>query len=137
MTRLFIAGAWEEARSGEAIEAISPATGERIGDVAQGDREDARRAVAAARAAFPGWAATTAFERAGALRRIAEACERRRDELARALTLDQGKPLQAEAYDEVDEVVAMWRGAAEDGIRLEGTIPPSSDPAKRVLLLRR
>jgi succinate-semialdehyde dehydrogenase/glutarate-semialdehyde dehydrogenase len=137
MTRLFIAGAWEEARSGEAIEAISPATGERIGDVAQGDREDARRAVAAARAAFPGWAATTAFERAAALRRIAEACERRRDELARALTLDQGKPLYAESYAEVDELIAMWRGAAEDGIRIEGAIPASFTPGTRVLLLRR
>ena len=54
---------------------------------------------------------------------------RRREELARALTLDQGKPLHAEAYDEVDELVAMWRGAAEDGIRLEGSIPPSAAPA--------
>jgi succinate-semialdehyde dehydrogenase/glutarate-semialdehyde dehydrogenase len=137
MTRLFIAGAWEDARSGEAIEAMSPATGERIGDVAQGDREDARRAVEAARAAFPAWAATTAFERANALRRIADACERRRDELARALTLDQGKPLFAESYDEVDELVAMWRGAAEDGLRIEGSIPPSFTPGARVLLLRR
>jgi len=137
MTRLFIAGAWEDARSGETIQAISPATGERIGDVAQGDREDAGRAVDAARAAFPAWAAATAFERAGALRRIADACERRRDELARALTLDQGKPLYAESYDEVDELVAMWRGAAEDGIRIEGSIPPSLTPGTRVLLLRR
>jgi acyl-CoA reductase-like NAD-dependent aldehyde dehydrogenase len=137
MTRLFIAGEWQDPRSGEAIEAISPATGERIGDVAQGDREDARRAVQAAREAFPAWAAATAFERADALRRIADVCERRRDELARALTLDQGKPLYAESYDEVDELVAMWRGAAEDGIRIEGAIPPSSTRGTRVLLLRR
>jgi acyl-CoA reductase-like NAD-dependent aldehyde dehydrogenase len=137
MTRLFIAGEWQDARSGDAIEAISPATGERIGDVAQGDREDARRAVEAAHAAFPGWAAATAFERADALRRIADACERRRDELARALTLDQGKPLYAESYDEVDELIAMWRGAAEDGVRVEGSIPASFTPGARVLLLRR
>src|SRR4051812_21296006 len=136
-TSLFIGGTWEEARSGATIEAISPVTGERIGDVAQGDREDARRAVEAARSAFPAWAAATAFERAGTLRRIAEVCERRRDELARALTLDQGKPLFAEAFDEVDELIAMWRGAAEDGIRIEGSIPPSSSPGTRVLLLRR
>ena len=134
MTRLFIAGAWEEARS--AIQATSPATGESIGDVAQGDREDARRAVAAARAAFPAWAAATAFERAAALRRIADACERRRDELARVCTLDQGKPLH-ESYDEVDELVAMWRGAAEDGLRIEGAVAPSATPGARVLLLRR
>jgi acyl-CoA reductase-like NAD-dependent aldehyde dehydrogenase len=137
MTRLFIAGAWEEAPSGAAIQATSPATGESIGEVAQGDRGDARRAVAAARQAFPAWAAATAFERAAALRRIADACERRRDELARVLTIDQGKPLHAESYDEVDELVAMWRGAAEDGLRIEGSIPPSATPGTRVLLLRR
>jgi succinate-semialdehyde dehydrogenase/glutarate-semialdehyde dehydrogenase len=137
VTRLFIAGDWRDADSGEALEAMSPATGERIGDVAQGDREDAGRAVAAARAAFPAWAAATAFERGAALRRIADVCERRRDELARALTLDQGKPLYAEAYDEVDELIAMWRGSAEDGIRIEGSIPPSFSAGARVLLLRR
>jgi acyl-CoA reductase-like NAD-dependent aldehyde dehydrogenase len=136
MTRLFISGAWEEARSGATIQATSPATGESIGEVAQGDREDARRAIAAARDAFPKWARATAFERADALRRIADACERRRDELARVCTLDQGKPLH-ESYDEVDELVAMWRGAAEDGLRIEGIIPPSFTPGARVLLLRR
>jgi acyl-CoA reductase-like NAD-dependent aldehyde dehydrogenase len=136
MTRLFIAGAWEEARSGATIQATSPATGESIGEVAQGDREDARRAVAAARAAFPAWGAATAFERAAALRRIADACERRRDELARVCTLDQGKPLH-ESYDEVDELIAMWRGAAEDGLRIEGIVPPSASAGTRVLLLRR
>jgi succinate-semialdehyde dehydrogenase/glutarate-semialdehyde dehydrogenase len=135
-TRLFVGGEWVDAASGEAAEAASPATGESLGPVAQGDREDARRAIAAARDAFPKWAAATAFERAAALRRIADACEARRDELARICTLDQGKPI-AESYDEVDELVAMWRGAAEDGLRIEGSIPPSSGPGKRVLLLRR
>jgi acyl-CoA reductase-like NAD-dependent aldehyde dehydrogenase len=136
LTRLFIGGEWVEAVSGEAAEATSPATGESLGPVAQGDREDALRAIEAARDAFPGWAAATAFERAGALRRIADVCEARRDELARICTLDQGKPI-AESYDEVDELVAMWRGAAEDGIRIEGSIPPSAGKGHRVLLMRR
>ena len=60
----------------------------------------------------------------------------RRDELARICTLDQGKPI-AESYDEVDELVAMLRGAAEDGIRIEGSIPASSGEGQRVLLMRR
>ena len=119
-----------DARSGATIEATSPATGESLGAVAQGDREDARRAVAAAKAAFPAWAAATAFERAAALRRVADVCERRRDELARVLTLDQGKPLYGEAYDEVDELVAMLRGAAEDGIRIEGVDRAERDPGR-------
>jgi acyl-CoA reductase-like NAD-dependent aldehyde dehydrogenase len=137
LTRMFVAGDWRAALDGAEERASSPATGEDLGAVAKGDREDARQAVAAAASAFPGWSAETAFARAAALHRVADACERRRDELARALTLDQGKPLHAEAYDEVDELVVMWRAAAEDGVRMEGVIPPSSSPGKRVLLMRR
>jgi succinate-semialdehyde dehydrogenase/glutarate-semialdehyde dehydrogenase len=122
---------------GEFAEATSPATGEQIGLVAQADRQDVQRAVAAADAAFPEWARLSAFARAEALHRVAEVCAGRRDELARVLTLDQGKPLHPESYDEVDELIAMWHAAAEDGLRLEGTIPPSSAPGKRVLLMRR
>ncbi len=136
-TRLLIAGRFEEPGSGEFAEASSPATGEPIGLVAQADREDVGRAVAAADAAFPEWSRLSAFARAEALHRVAEVCARRREELARILTLDQGKPLVPEAYDEVDELIAMWHAAAEDGLRLEGTIPPSSAPGKRVLLMRR
>jgi acyl-CoA reductase-like NAD-dependent aldehyde dehydrogenase len=137
LTRMFVGGDWRAALDGAEDRAFSPATGEDLGAVAQGDREDARQAIAAAARAFPGWAAETAFGRAAALHRIADVCERRRDDLARALTLDQGKPLHAESYDEVDELVAMWRAAAEDGIRLEGSIPASSTPGVRVLLMRR
>jgi succinate-semialdehyde dehydrogenase/glutarate-semialdehyde dehydrogenase len=68
---------------------------------------------------------------------VADACERRRDELARILTLDQGKPLKAEAEGEVGELIEFWRMAAEDGKRIEGTIPESAAPGRRVLLLRR
>jgi acyl-CoA reductase-like NAD-dependent aldehyde dehydrogenase len=136
-TRMFIDGEWCDAASGQTIEATSPATGESLGDVAWGDRGDAQRAIAAARAAFPAWEARTAFERAAMLHRIADACERRKDELARVCTLDQGKPLAAEAVVEVGELIEFWRMAAEDGIRLEGSIPASAAPGRRVLLLRR
>jgi succinate-semialdehyde dehydrogenase/glutarate-semialdehyde dehydrogenase len=135
-TQLFVGGAWRAAEDGAVAVALSPATGEQLGEVAQGTRADAAAAVSAAVAGFGGWAAETAFARARALHRVADACAARRDQLARAATLDQGKPL-AESYDEVDELVAMWRGAAEDGIRLEGSIPPSSNPGKRVLVMRR
>ena len=137
LTRMFVGGDWCVALDGAEDRASSPATGEDLGAVARGDREDARRAVAAAVAAFPGWAAETPFARAAALHRVADVCERRREELARALTLDQGKPLHAEAYDEVDELVAMWRAAAEDGVRAEGVIANSATPGARVLLMRR
>jgi succinate-semialdehyde dehydrogenase/glutarate-semialdehyde dehydrogenase len=138
---LYIDGAWAPARSGATVEATNPATGAAIGRVASGTRDDARRAIeAAARAVAPGtgstWATWSPFDRAAVMDRIVEILTRRRDELARALTEDQGKPLLAESYDEVDELIVYFRMAAADATRLHGLLPPSVDAAKRVLVQR-
>jgi len=134
---LFVSGRWQPPSAGGYSPATSPVTGELIGQVAQADRADASLAVGVAGAAVGGWAGLTAFERAAALHRVADACLRRRDELARALTLDQGKPLLLEAYPEVDDLIGYWRDAAEDVLRLDGAIPPSRLPGARVLIERR
>ena len=133
---MFLDGAWTSSLSGETFTADSPATGEAIGEVPQGSRDDARLAIGAANRAADTWAGATAFERAGFLHRVADVVEQRRDVLTRTLTLDQGKPL-GEASDEVEELVQYWRNAAEDGKRLEGRLPNSITPGKRVLLVRR
>jgi succinate-semialdehyde dehydrogenase/glutarate-semialdehyde dehydrogenase len=133
---MFVDGAWAEAGSGATFTAESPATGETIAEVPEGDREDAQRAIAAANRAADGWAKAGAFERAAAMHRVADEVERRRATLEHALTLDQGKPL-SESRDEVEELVHYWRNAAEDAKRLEGRIPNSISADKRVLLLRR
>jgi acyl-CoA reductase-like NAD-dependent aldehyde dehydrogenase len=137
LQKMFVGGAWEPSASGETFEDTSPATGEVIADVPQGDRDDARRAIAAARAASDGWARLTAFERAAKMHKVGDVIESRRDHLARTLTLDQGKPLKAEAYDEVEELIDYWRMAAEDAKRLGGELPNSFSPGKRVMLVRR
>jgi len=131
---MFINGAW--ATADEVFEATSPATGERIGVVQKGGREDAQRAIAAANEAAGAWARLSSFTRAGYLTRVADEIERRRDALVHALTLDQGKPVR-ESRDEVEELVAYWVNAAEDGKRLEGRIANSVSDTKRVLLVRR
>jgi acyl-CoA reductase-like NAD-dependent aldehyde dehydrogenase len=105
--------------------------------VPQGDREDARAAIAAARRGADGWARLTPGQRAALMHRVGDVIESRRDELARTLSLDQGKPLHTEAHDEVDELVEYWRMAAEDAKRLAGGLPSSVSPGKRVLLARR
>ncbi len=133
---MFVDGRWTSALSGETFTAASPATGEDIAEVPQGGREDAQLAIGAANRAADAWARLTAFERAAAMNRVGDAIERRRDELAHTLTLDQGKPLH-ESRDEVEELIAYWRNAAEDGKRLEGRLPNSMSPGKRVLLVRR
>jgi acyl-CoA reductase-like NAD-dependent aldehyde dehydrogenase len=134
--RMYLDGKWVESESGDAFEATSPSTGEVIGTVPEGSREDARRAIAAAGAAWSDWAARSAFDRAAALRRVAEFIRERRNDLARTLTLDQGKPLRAEAFDEVEELVVYFEMAAADATRLEGLMPPSIDGDKRVLVYR-
>ena len=131
-----IAGDWVESESGATLEATSPATGERIGTVPQGTREDAQQAIAAANAAWREWAAYSAFDRARALERVADLVAERREDLAHTLTLDQGKPLHTEAYDEVGELEEYFRMAAADATRIEGLMPPSVDAAKRVFVYR-
>lgn len=133
---MLIDGVWTVALSGETFAATSPATGEEIGTLPNGGRDDARFAIAAANRAADRWSRTTAFERAAAMHRVADAVERRADGLVHTLTLDQGKPV-CEARDEVAELVLYWRNAAEDGKRLEGRLPNSVSPGKRVLLVRR
>jgi acyl-CoA reductase-like NAD-dependent aldehyde dehydrogenase len=134
---MFIGGEWTAGLSGDSAPATSPATGETIGTIPQGDREDARVAIHAARAAADAWGRLTAFERAAKMHAVGDVIESRRDELARTLTLDQGKPLATESFGEVDELIEYWRMAAEDAKRLGGELPNSFSPGKRVLLTRR
>ena len=134
--KLLIGGEWADSASGATFEATSPSTGEVIARVPQGAREDAQRAIAAANDAWRDWASRSAFERAAVMRRMAEIVRERRDDLARTLSLDQGKPLRAEANDEVEELIAYFEMASADATRVEGLIPPSVDPGKRVLVYR-
>ncbi len=134
--KMFVGGAGIPSESGATFEATSPSTGDAIALVPEGTREDARRAIAAANEARRDWAARSAFERAAAMERIAAIIRERRDDLGRTLALDQGKPLRAEAHDEVEELVAYFEMAAADATRMDGLIPPSVDAGKRVLVYR-
>jgi succinate-semialdehyde dehydrogenase/glutarate-semialdehyde dehydrogenase len=133
---MLIAGEWVASESGARSEVFSPATGAKLGTVPQGTRADVQRAIAAANAAQPAWAARTPFERGAILERTAAVIAERREDLARTLTMEQGKPLAAEAYQEVDDIIEYFRMAAADGKRLEGFMPASVDANKRVFLQR-
>ncbi len=135
-TRLWIGGAWQPSESGATVEARSPATGEALGRVAQGTRTDADRAVRAANAAAPALAALSPAERARLCHRIADAIAARREELARIVTLEQGKPYFAEALIEADEAAECFRLWGEEARRLESAVHPSSDPRKRIVTIR-
>ncbi|MGI8617400.1 MAG: aldehyde dehydrogenase family protein [Actinomycetota bacterium] len=133
---MLIGGDWVASESGATFDATSPSTSEVIGSIPEGTRVDAQRAIMAANEAWPAWSGLSAFERAAAMRRIAAAIDERREDLARTLALDQGKPLKAEAEDEVEELIAYFEMAAADATHLEGLIPPSIDAGKRVFLYR-
>jgi acyl-CoA reductase-like NAD-dependent aldehyde dehydrogenase len=134
--RLSIGGRWIDGRGGDAVPLVSPATGEEVALVEQGTREDVVRAVEAAEAALEPLARMTAFERAGLCHAVADLLLARKEEIARDIAAEQGKPLRAGAIPEVEVAAGMFRDAAECGKRLDTLVHQSSDPAKRVLTIR-
>src|SRR5438132_1321152 len=127
--KMFVDGKWIESESGQLFDADSPATGEIIAQVPKGTRADAQRAVEAAHKARSAMAKLKGFERSKRLHRVAEAIEKRSDELARLLTLDQGKPLKAEAVGEVADEVAGH--PLVDGVGFVGSTETGASVAKR------
>jgi betaine-aldehyde dehydrogenase len=91
--RLYIGGRWVEPDGAGRIEVVSASTEEPIGRIPEGSAKDVERAVAAARAAFEGWAATPAETRAELLERIAQGLKDRRDELVRLVSSEVGIPV--------------------------------------------
>jgi len=91
--RFFIGGEWVEPSSPRTAAVVNPATEETVETLALGAAADVDRAVGAARAAFPAYAATSVEERVALLRRIAQGLRDRRDELARLVSLEMGAPL--------------------------------------------
>ena len=133
----FVGGAWVHATGDVVREIVSPVTGETIAEAPDASSADIDRAVAAARAAQPKWAAVSAWERAAVCHAIAELIVERREEFAHALSLEQGKPYAAEALPDIDESAENFRIAAEDVKRLETAVIPSRDPNKRILTFRK
>ena len=132
----FIGGEWVESTGDSAREIVSPATGEKVAESPNASAEDVDRAVRAAREAQPRWAALSAWDRARVCHAIADLIDERREEFARELALEQGKPYRAEALPDIDETAENFRIAAEDVKRMESAIIPSQDVNKRILTFR-
>src|SRR3954471_23077338 len=93
--RCYIDGAWVASTGTGSIDVINPATEEVVGQIAEGTSEDVDRAVAAARAAFESWSATSVDERGKFLTRIQEGLAARQDEMARTIGAEMGAPLKS------------------------------------------
>jgi len=131
----YVNGGWVDATGGATIDVTNPATGAKLGTIPALDARATEAAVAAASAAFPAWAARTAKERAGVLRRWYELLLAHADDIAMLMTAEQGKPL-AEARAEVVYAASFVEWFAEEAKRLYGDIIPGHQPDKRLLVLR-
>ena len=121
-----IGGAWVGSSSNATVEDRNPArTAELLANAAASTPDDVRHAIDAAERAFPEWRATPAPQRGDIVRKAADLMERRRDQLARLCTLEEGKVL-AESFAEVDRAIANVRFSGGEGLRLTGETIPSA-----------
>ncbi|MEU9338566.1 aldehyde dehydrogenase family protein [Streptomyces sp. NPDC048290] len=134
--QLFINGSFTDGAGSQTADVISPATGERVGSFPLPVAADLDAAVEAAHRAQRAWAGVNVWDRAAACHRIADEIDRRRDELARLQTLEQGKPL-AESVADVTETAQLFRLHAEDAVRLNGETLLSRDNSKKMFTFHR
>ena len=131
----FVDGAWTDADGGGTLPVYNPATSEKLGLIPNMGATETRRAIAAAAAALPAWAARTAKERAAALRRWFDLMLVHQDDLAILMTAEQGKPL-AESKGEIAYAASFIEWFAEEAKRIYGDVIPGHQPDKRILVLR-
>ena len=131
----YIDGQWVAADNGATLPVTNPATGELLGTIPHLGAAETRRAIAAAAAAMPAWAARTAKDRAGVLRKWYELMLAHQEDLAVLMTAEQGKPL-SEARGEVAYAASFIEWFAEEGKRLYGDLIPSHQPDKRIVVMR-
>jgi len=134
-SRMYIGGAWVGAATGNTMVVTNPATREPLAELPDAGREDVWRAVDEAASAFPKWAATPAIERGRILYRIYSLMTDRRDDLARAVTQENGKPFD-EAKREVAFATGYFSWFAEEARRVYGDIVPSPVPGKRLWVIK-
>ena len=94
VTKHYIGGEFVESHGREALESVNPSNGEVLGRVTLGDAEDARRAIAAAKRAFPAYSRTTKEQRSRYLRRLHEAVSARAGDLTTVMIEEYGGPRQ-------------------------------------------
>jgi succinate-semialdehyde dehydrogenase/glutarate-semialdehyde dehydrogenase len=120
---LHIDGAWVKGATGLTIPVLNPATEEQIGTVAHADKADLDRALAAADKGFKAWRKVSAFDRYKLMRKAADILRSRADDIAKVMTLENGKPLvEAKGETLLGADIIDWM--AEEGRRAYGRIVP-------------
>jgi len=123
--QLFIDGQWVDSASGKTFSTPNPATGDTLAEVAEADKADIDKAVAAARRAFEGkWSKLSARDRGKLLYKLSQLIEQHSPELAALETADNGKPIKESLYIDLPQVVENFEYFAGWATKIEGeTIP--------------
>ncbi|PYF07971.1 aldehyde dehydrogenase family protein [Ureibacillus chungkukjangi] len=128
-TKLWINGNWEDAKKSYSLTA--PYSGEVIARVAKASTEDVERAIEGAHQAFQSFKTTTAYERAEILYKVVEIMRNRKEEFARILAMEAGKPLSA-SLTEIDRTIATYQFSAEAAKQSTGeTVPLDAAPGTK------
>src|SRR5215831_1177672 len=131
----YVDGQWVQASSGATCNVDNPATGEIIGHVPKLNGAETRHAIEAADRAFKPWAARTAKERAVILRKWFDLVMENQEDLARLMTIEQGKPL-TESRGEVAYAAAFLEWFGEEAKRVYGDTIPGHQTDKRIVVLK-
>jgi succinate-semialdehyde dehydrogenase/glutarate-semialdehyde dehydrogenase len=132
---MLIDGEWVSATTAHTIRVYNPATGEVVDDIPAASAEDVATAIGAAYSAFPAWAHTPAIKRAELLDRSRSLLLSRREEIARSITEECGKPLR-QSRGEINVAADFMRWYAEEGRRSYGEWIPDPLPDRRLLTIR-
>jgi succinate-semialdehyde dehydrogenase / glutarate-semialdehyde dehydrogenase len=135
LTDLYIGGKAVPASDAGRFEVLDPATGDLVASVADGTVEDAIAAVDAAEDAAEQWAATSPRERSEVLRRAFELMTGRAEQLARLVTLENGKAL-ADSRGEVGYAAEFFRWYAEEAVRAHGSVLTAPSGTNQILVLQ-
>ena len=133
--QMFVDGKWTDG-SGGTFAVLDPSTGEALCEVPRAGLDDLDRALGAAAAAQPEWAATAPRERGEVLRRAFEAMLARREEIAYLMSLEMGKSL-TDARGEVTYAAEFFRWFGEEAVRIDGELRTAPSGANRILTFRK
>ncbi|QCY12418.1 NADP-dependent succinate-semialdehyde dehydrogenase [Pseudomonas sp. MPC6] len=131
----YIDGAWGDADNGQTLKVNNPATGDIIGSVPKMGAAETRRAIEAADKALPAWRALTAKDRANKLRKWFDLMMANQEDLARLMTLEQGKPL-SESRGEIAYAASFLEWFGEEAKRVYGDMIPGHQVDKRLMVLK-
>ncbi len=129
----YLDGKWQNADSGETIEVTNPATGEILGTVPKMGASEAHRAIDAANASWPAWSRKTGKERSAILRRWSELMLENKDDLAKIMTMEQGKSL-TESGGEIVYAASFIEWFAEEAKRVYGDTIPANNTDQRIVV---